>query len=51
MPRAQSPVLRRIGKLLREHFDGVAREPIPQRWVDLINYLNQREDEGEAEAQ
>jgi|EndMetStandDraft_8_1072994.scaffolds.fasta_scaffold85818_1 hypothetical protein len=51
MPRAQSPILRRIGQLLHEHFDGVSREPIPQRWVDLIDYLNHREHEGKAKPQ
>jgi hypothetical protein len=28
---------------LHEHFDAVLREPMPQRLVDLIHKLNERE--------
>jgi hypothetical protein len=34
---------KRLGKALHVQFDTVAREPLPERWVDLINYLNARE--------
>ena len=30
----------RISKLLRQQFGDVHREPLPERWVNLINYLN-----------
>ena len=32
-----------IAKLLRAHFDSTAQEPLPKRWVELINYLYERE--------
>jgi hypothetical protein len=41
--RAQSPVFRRISAMLRDQFDRVVGEPLPQRWVDLINLLNEQE--------
>ena len=30
---------------LHEHCDEITHEPLPERWVDLINYLNAREEE------
>ena len=35
----------RIGKALHDLFAGVVKEPVPERWVDLINYLNAQEEE------
>ena len=32
-----------ISKALRANYDEVAKEPLPQRWVDLIHYLNEHE--------
>jgi hypothetical protein len=32
-----------IAKLLRAHFNSTAQEPLPKRWVELINYLKERE--------
>jgi hypothetical protein len=32
-----------ISRALRANFDRVAGEPLPERWVDLINHLNERE--------
>ena len=32
-----------IAKRLRTTSEGVAREPLPERWVDLIKYLDERE--------
>jgi hypothetical protein len=29
--------------MLRDQFDQVVREPLPQRWVDLIKRLNEQE--------
>jgi hypothetical protein len=43
VPRAISPVFRRLSDMLRDQFDQVVREPLPRRWVDLINLLNERE--------
>jgi hypothetical protein len=30
---------------LRYQFDDIAREPLPQRWIDLIHFLNERDRE------
>jgi len=32
-----------ISSALRANYDKVAEEPLPERWLDLINYLNERE--------
>jgi hypothetical protein len=32
-----------LGPTLRDYFDTIASEPLPQRWVDLINHLNELE--------
>jgi hypothetical protein len=32
-----------LSKALRTNYDRVAEEPLPERWVDLINHLNERE--------
>jgi hypothetical protein len=32
-----------IGKGLRREANDVTREPLPQRWVDLIHHLNEKE--------
>jgi hypothetical protein len=52
MRQVRPAIFDRIGKMLHEQFDAIAREPLPERWVDLINYLNdkersQREPDGE----
>jgi hypothetical protein len=33
----------RLGRLLRAHYDGIAREPLPERWIELINCLDEKE--------
>jgi len=35
--------LRRIGTVLRVKNDDFARDPLPERWVDLIRYLDEKE--------
>jgi hypothetical protein len=37
--------LERLGKMLHVQYDEVVNEPLPQRWVDLIHYLNTKEQE------
>jgi hypothetical protein len=37
-----------IGRLLRLQYGDIANERLPERWIDLINYLNER-DRAEAE--
>jgi hypothetical protein len=34
--------IRRIGTTLRVR-DDPANEPLPERWIDLIHYLNEKE--------
>jgi hypothetical protein len=43
MREEKASFLWRLGKAFHVHFDGVANEPLPQRWIDLINYLNEQE--------
>jgi hypothetical protein len=35
--------MRRVGKALRTHNDDFSKEPLPERWVDLIRYLDEKE--------
>jgi len=35
--------MRRVGKALRTHNDDFSKEPLPERWVDLICYLDEKE--------
>ena len=39
----QFPIFQRIGKVLHDQLDDVVREPLPDRWVDLIHFLNAKE--------
>jgi hypothetical protein len=32
-----------IRRPLHGHYDGIKNEPLPERWVDLIHYLDERE--------
>jgi hypothetical protein len=32
-----------LGWLLRAHYDGLAREPLPQRWKELICTLDEKQ--------
>lgn len=43
MQQAPTSFLSSITKALRANFEGIANEPLPQRWVDLIHHLNERE--------
>lgn len=36
------PQLLEIGKLLRDYYDQVARQPVPERFTDLLNKLDSR---------
>ena len=33
----------RLAKALHLHYDEIANEPLPRRWVELIHYLDERE--------
>jgi hypothetical protein len=41
LPRSLS--LDRIIQLLRHRYDEISKEPLPERWIELINYLNEKE--------
>ena len=41
--RFQETILGRLGKALHAHWDDIAHEPLPRRWVDLIHHLNEQE--------
>jgi len=43
MRRAQHPVYECIGKALNSQYDAIVQEALPQRWVDLIRRLSDRE--------
>lgn len=43
MRHVQFPIFERIGKVLHDQLDDVLREPLPDRWVDLIHFLNAKE--------
>ena len=43
MPEEKNNVLWQLGKKLHEHYDGIANEPLPKRWVDLIARLNEQD--------
>ena len=43
MRKVQPRLPDRIGRALRAQFDEILHEPLPNRWVDLINYLNDKE--------
>jgi len=43
MPQSQSSFLDRVTKALHLHHDEIVSEPLPQRWIDLISYLNEKE--------
>jgi Anti-sigma factor NepR len=32
-----------IGRTLRAHYEDIANEPLPERWVDLIRHLTTKE--------
>ena len=42
----QSTILQQLSRALHVHFDEISHEPLPERWVELINYLNEQERKG-----
>ena len=43
MPQARSPIVERIRSALHAQYDAILKEPLPERWVDLIDRLNEQE--------
>ena len=51
MTEKTASVYWQVGKALHTHFNLLVNEPLPQRWVELIRYLNEKERaQAEAEA-
>ena len=46
-PQEQRSVARWIGELFRARSKNATHEHLPERWVDLIQYLNEQERERE----
>ena len=42
--RFQETVIGRLGKALHAHWDDIAHEPLPRRWIELIQHLNEQEE-------
>jgi anti-sigma factor NepR-like protein len=45
MRQVHTTILERISKALSARYDEIANEPLPQRWVDLIRHLDEKEKE------
>jgi hypothetical protein len=43
MHSSQAPLLQHLGKMLRVQYQPMIGERVPERWIDLINYLNEKE--------
>ena len=43
MRQAYDRILKSISGSLRAQNDNIPQEPLPRRWVDLINFLEERE--------
>ena len=43
MPQSHHSILERLGKALHVRMDEILHEPLPERWVDLIHYLDEKE--------
>ena len=43
MRQGHTSFLERLSKALHLHYDDIAKEPLPRRWVDLIEYLDGEE--------
>jgi hypothetical protein len=43
MPQAHNSILHYLAKPLHDRNDDITHEPLPQRWLDLIRQLNEKE--------
>jgi hypothetical protein len=43
MGRVRSELVERIGCPLRDQYEAILREPLPERWYELIKRLNETE--------
>ena len=47
MQKRNASILRRLAKALHDQYDDIAGLQLPQRWVDLIHYLDEEERKSE----
>ncbi|MEX2127118.1 MAG: hypothetical protein WD871_02595 [Xanthobacteraceae bacterium] len=43
MRSAHTTIFERINKTLHAQYADIVAEPLPERWIDLIRYLNEKE--------
>ena len=43
MRQGHGSIFERLGKGLQTHYDAVGKEALPERWIDLIRYLDEKE--------
>ena len=43
MRKVLPPLFDQIVRPLRTQYDEIVQEPVPKRWVELINYLNEKD--------
>ena len=43
MQQEQTTIFRRLGMMMRQSYNEIAQEALPERWMDLIKYLNEKE--------
>ena len=43
MPQTRSPIVERLKTALHAQYEAIVHEPLPERWVDLIERLNEQE--------
>jgi hypothetical protein len=48
MQQPRTSMLHRIGKVFQARTEDIAHERLPERWLDLIQYLDAQEREREA---
>ena len=41
--RFQETILEQLGRTFRSYDEGITREPLPRRWIDLILFLEEQE--------
>ena len=41
--QVQETILQRLGRALNVRLDDITHEPLPERWVELIQHLNEQE--------
>jgi hypothetical protein len=51
MRQPQQSILRHLWKAFQAQDDGNAHEPLPERWIDLIRQLDEKEQKGSEDPQ